>query len=557
MLPDANPLEPLVPILEGLSTLALSPDGSLLVFVGRKGATTQLFVRRLSEFTVRPIDGTDGAYSPFFSPSGDAIAFFAGTELRRVSLADQRVSTIRQSMFDPWGGVWAPDGRIIVARQRATELIVINASGDSLSGIRCSATCSYPELLPDGQHVIASSSAGLGILTLADGSARPLRRYGDASDAGPTRGSMARLDGDGHLVWVAPNGDILAAPFDAANASFTGPPVAIGDGVRVESGRGAAQFAVARSGLIAFAPGPLMSVGILVRADRTGKLDTIPVPPADYNGLDVSPDGRRVLAMIRTPNGENVVSVIDVSSGQATPWLTSPSTDRLRAMWDADGQHAYAVRGKVVMRGDPTVATPPETLRMEGSTFFQPLPDGKSYFVNRGDTVVVQRNDGSGEVTRVVTVQGSSGAVTADGRWELMQETVGGSTAVVARALDGSGRRLVIPRSEKLGMVWAAHGTNEFIMGGDPPDSRNASANGATQTFWSLRYDPAATDPFSTPTLLFASRVADFPGRNYSVDRSARSFVFKQHLTAPPPHEIRVIQQWHAALTTGHGDRPR
>ena len=139
--------------------------------------------------------------------------------------------------------------------------------------------------------------------------------------------------------------------------------------------------------------------------------------------------------------------------------------------------------------------------------------------------------------------------MSADGRWVLMQESVGASSAVVARALDGSGRRFIIPRSEKLGMVLAAVGTNEFIMGGDPPDSLSASSDAANQTFWSLRYVPTAAEPFGTPTLLFAARVADFPGRNYAVDRNARTFVFKQHVTAPSPHEIRLIQQWHAALT--------
>ena len=376
VLPDATPLEPLVPSLEGLSTLALSPDGSSLVFVGRKGASTQLFIRRLSGFTVRPIDGTDGAYSPFFSPNGDAIAFFVGAQVKRVSLADQRVSTIRESIADPWGGVWAPDGRIIVSRQRATQLVVLNASGDSLVGIRCATSCSYPELLPNGRQAIVSGSGGLRILSFADGSTRPLRRYGDSTQTSVTRGTMARLDGDGHLVWVALNGDILAAPFDAANASFTGPPVAIAEGARVESGRGAAQFAVARSGIIAFAPGPLMSVGILVRADRAGKLDTIRVAPADYNSLDLSPDGRRILAGVVTPNGENLVNVIDVSSGQVTPWLASPERTT-RAVWDADGQHAYVVRGTTMLRGDPTISTPPETDPLRGTVLYQPLPDGK------------------------------------------------------------------------------------------------------------------------------------------------------------------------------------
>ena len=47
----------------------------------------------------------------------------------------------------------------------------------------------------------------------------------------------------------------MAAPFDAEKVAFTGPPMSLASGVRVETGRGGAQFALSRSGLIAFAPG--------------------------------------------------------------------------------------------------------------------------------------------------------------------------------------------------------------------------------------------------------------------------------------------------------------
>jgi serine/threonine protein kinase len=51
----------------GRRHFALSPDGRSLAYVGRTG---ELFVRRLDEFDARPLDGTSGARTPFFSPDG-------------------------------------------------------------------------------------------------------------------------------------------------------------------------------------------------------------------------------------------------------------------------------------------------------------------------------------------------------------------------------------------------------------------------------------------------------------------------------------------------------
>jgi Tol biopolymer transport system component len=60
----------------------ISPDGSTLAFVARKGGTEapQLYVRRLDQdqLQARVLPGTEGASSPFFSPDGQWLGFFNG-----------------------------------------------------------------------------------------------------------------------------------------------------------------------------------------------------------------------------------------------------------------------------------------------------------------------------------------------------------------------------------------------------------------------------------------------------------------------------------------------
>ena len=74
------------------SPLALSPDGTELVYAAAGGRTptgtsSQLYLRTLDQFDARPIPGTEGAHSPFFSPDGQWVGFFTSAELKKVSLA--------------------------------------------------------------------------------------------------------------------------------------------------------------------------------------------------------------------------------------------------------------------------------------------------------------------------------------------------------------------------------------------------------------------------------------------------------------------------------------
>ncbi|MHC4072773.1 MAG: protein kinase domain-containing protein, partial [Planctomycetota bacterium] len=93
------------------SAFALSPDGSRLVYVARIDDTTQLFERQMDRFEDRTIPGTEGAYSPFFSPDGQSVGFSAGSDLKVVSLLGGEPVTLC-SPSDQKGGSWGSDGII-------------------------------------------------------------------------------------------------------------------------------------------------------------------------------------------------------------------------------------------------------------------------------------------------------------------------------------------------------------------------------------------------------------------------------------------------------------
>ena len=72
----------------GTAEMAVSPDGSRLVFVAISAdGNSRLWLRRFDAVESRPIDGSDGAHHPFWSPDGRSIAFFAHNKLKRIAEA--------------------------------------------------------------------------------------------------------------------------------------------------------------------------------------------------------------------------------------------------------------------------------------------------------------------------------------------------------------------------------------------------------------------------------------------------------------------------------------
>jgi DNA-binding winged helix-turn-helix (wHTH) protein len=67
----AFPLEQApVPSVNAHPIVTLSPDGRRVVYVGGAPDTARLFLREMDRFDAIPLDGTEGAHGPFFSPDG-------------------------------------------------------------------------------------------------------------------------------------------------------------------------------------------------------------------------------------------------------------------------------------------------------------------------------------------------------------------------------------------------------------------------------------------------------------------------------------------------------
>ena len=100
-----------VPIdFSAINNLAVSPDGNVLVFSGRDG---QLGIRRFDDLETRFIEGTKAARRPFFSPDGRWVGFFAGAELKKVSLSGGPPVSVAHTRT-PWRATWSGDGAIYV-----------------------------------------------------------------------------------------------------------------------------------------------------------------------------------------------------------------------------------------------------------------------------------------------------------------------------------------------------------------------------------------------------------------------------------------------------------
>jgi Tol biopolymer transport system component len=94
---------------------AMSPDGRYVVFTGlSSGGSSQLWMRSLDSPEVRPVPGTEGSGSPFWSADSTSVAFTAGGEIRKLVVASgsvQRICLLPRDRFV--GGTWNDAGTIV------------------------------------------------------------------------------------------------------------------------------------------------------------------------------------------------------------------------------------------------------------------------------------------------------------------------------------------------------------------------------------------------------------------------------------------------------------
>src|SRR4029453_7843718 len=78
----------LVPAAEGITEMRwprISPDGTMIAFQARSvNARPSIWVRPIDSFEARELQGTEGAGRHWWSPDSRYIAFFMGSQLKKI-----------------------------------------------------------------------------------------------------------------------------------------------------------------------------------------------------------------------------------------------------------------------------------------------------------------------------------------------------------------------------------------------------------------------------------------------------------------------------------------
>ena len=469
--------------------IAVSPNGSHIVFIAGLAPQTQIWVRSLADENPRLVAGTEGARFLFLSPDGDWIGFGTFSDrLYRVAMAGGPVLPLTKlGGFATWGS----KNVIVFSRNPLGALFALSASGGAtrqitmLDSAHGEIAQAQPSFLPDGNAFLFVSYRGAG------GAEQRLA-------VGTLDGRVTLLDLRGtNPIFVAPNwllfaqtdGGIEAAPFDPKRWRVTGPPSAVLDGVTTQAdGRGAVIGVSANGNLLAYSHGSQLFRLALLSSNAEAQL--LPGEPGHFRHVRVSPDGSRVIMDVAAPDGTQDIWIYDVKSSALTRvTFDGRSTD---PVWSPDGRHiAFTKQDSTTltfhvysMASDgsepPHVLVGGPGIQFAGSW----TPDGKTFIVDESDDdldramhVTAVTEDG---VRRIVAGSPQSSqrlaAVSPDGRWLAYTSNETGRVEVYVHPMSGTGKWQV---SLQGGMqpVWSRDGNTLYYR-----DSTNIVAAAVTGT---------------------------------------------------------------------------
>jgi hypothetical protein len=114
---------------------SVAPDGRSVAFSGYEGqqGTNLLYLRTIDNLVARPLAGTANADSPFWSPDGSSIAFFADGKLKRLDLATGSPLVLADAPGGAGGGTWNRSNTLLFAAKGG--LYRVPASGGTVSPV--------------------------------------------------------------------------------------------------------------------------------------------------------------------------------------------------------------------------------------------------------------------------------------------------------------------------------------------------------------------------------------------------------------------------------------
>ena len=510
-----------------------------MVYAASVAGTHQLYLRSLDDLEARPIDGTENAYEPFFSPNGEWVGFatqsgLTSGEFKRVAVRGGTPRTLC-GCFSLGGATWLPNGTIIVTH--ATEganptLHRILEEGGTLEPLTTLDTESgefhvWPRALPGGTDVLftIASSQGMdasrvAVLSLDTGEQQVVVEGGFNARYVPT----------GHLVF-ARQGALWGVAFDLDRLATRGSEELLLQGIEVNNTYGSMALAVSSDGTLVYRSGDVVEVsfggaaggGRPVWVDRTGQATPISgTDRSDATSPRLSPDNSRLAMTVLTAEGQDIW-VDDLERGVSTR-LTDDGASQFPA-WSLDGERVYfgsTPRGSLGLYSRAADGSDERETVLTGEQVMLPFswtPDGQALtFSERGRgsaDIWTMSRDGTRAPYLVSRFRVGNPDLSPDGRWMTYNSDESGQLEVYVQRYPELGEKVTISSGGGMEPRWSPAGNELFY--------RNLTGD-------RMMVVAVSTEPtlrVSRPELLFEGRYGQGPGfgLNYDVSSDGQRFL--------------------------------
>ena len=234
---------------------SISPDGSMIVFVGSDSANrASLWIRQLSSGETRILAGTEHAQYPFWSYDSRSIGFFADGKVRTIDAKGGPVLELADAPFGR-GGAWSQGNNIVYSPSVSDpNFYEVPASGGTPHPVTAfdSATGTaprFPFFLPDGKHFIFS------MLDLSGNGTRSDIYLGSTENHEAKKlldGCSYGMAASGYLFYLR-QGILVSQPFDPGSFALTGTPNSLEDNINSWAPRAKADFSLSVNGVLLYA----------------------------------------------------------------------------------------------------------------------------------------------------------------------------------------------------------------------------------------------------------------------------------------------------------------
>ena len=465
------------------SGFALSPDGQRLAYIAanREGRTA-LWVRPLDSPIAQPLQGTEGAASPFWSPDSKFIGFFSGGQLKKVEASGGSPATICEaSLFRGIGGTWSQEGDILFGSWSDHPIYRVSEKGGTpvavtqLDTARKERTHRWPYFLPDGRHFLyfggdpyAPPESGINGIFAASLDSKQTKFLVQAnSGAAYASGYLLFLQG----------ATLMAQRFDLQRLKLEGDAFPLAEGVLFNDLFSKGQFSVSNNGLVAYASSSQGSGLKLELFDRSGKrLGAVPDKNA-YCCVQFSPDGRKV-AYDAISGGKRDLWVYDFVRNTKIR-LTFGIQNVGTSTWSPDGRHIIFSSNRDGLFGlyekaadgsgaEETVLPPSEGAKFPWSwsqdgkyvsyLYFSPAAGAHLWILPlAGDRKPFRFSQSPLSLSETV------GYFSPDGKW-LAYQSEAGQPEIYAAAFPGAESRYQISTNGGYGLKWGWDGKEIFYI---------------------------------------------------------------------------------------------